>query len=238
MKIFLTTILLVINLFSQDINTNLELTLKEKEFIEKTHFNIAITKNWYPFSFEEDNNKALGISSEFWEIIVKKLNLKTSNTFFNSFDEQIKSFQSGKSDIIFSAGESESRKKFAYFSNEYLKFPISIVTKKDEHFIENIDDIINKKIAVGNNFTAHNLLKQKYPNFFRDSLSPTLKIISLFPLCKLFICSSKDLKKIFVVFRFSLFTIISQNSDDIPSALSLSSSKLIGYQFFVIATLK
>ena len=164
MKIFLTTILLVINLFSQDINTNLELTLKEKEFIEKTHFNIAITKNWYPFSFEEDNNKALGISSEFWEIIVKKLNLKTSNTFFNSFDEQIKSFQSGKSDIIFSAGESESRKKFAYFSNEYLKFPISIVTKKDEHFIENIDNIINKKIAVGNNFTAHNLLKEKYPN--------------------------------------------------------------------------
>ena len=164
MKIFLTTILLVINLFSQDINTNLELTLKEKEFIEKTHFNIAITKNWYPFSFEEDNNKALGISSEFWEIIVKKLNLKTTNTFFNSFDEQIKSFQSGKSDIIFSAGESESRKKFAYFSNEYLKFPISIVTKKDEHFIENIDDIINKKIAVGNNFTAHNLLKEKYPN--------------------------------------------------------------------------
>ena len=42
MKIFLTTILLVINLFSQDINTNLELTLKEKEFIEKTHFNILI----------------------------------------------------------------------------------------------------------------------------------------------------------------------------------------------------
>ena len=164
MKIFLTTILLVINLFSQDINTNIELTKQEKDFIEKTHFNVAITKNWYPFSFEEDNNKALGISSEFWEIIVKKLNLKTTNTFFNSFDEQIKSFQSKKSDIIFSAGESESRKKFAYFSNEYLKFPISIVTKKDEHFIENLDEIINKKIAVGNNFTVHNLLKEKYPN--------------------------------------------------------------------------
>lgn len=164
MKIFLTTILLVINLFSQDINTNIELTKQEKDFIEKTHFNVAITKNWYPFSFEEDNNKALGISSEFWEIIVKKLNLKTTNTFFNSFDEQIKSFQSKKSDIIFSTGESESRKNFAYFSNEYLKFPISIVTKKDEHFIENLDEIINKKIAVGNNFTVHNLLKEKYPN--------------------------------------------------------------------------
>ena len=164
MKIFLTTILLVINLFSQDINTNLELTLQEKEFIEKTHFNVAITKNWYPISFEKDKDKALGISSEFWEIIVNKLNLKTTNIFFKSFDEQIKSLQSGKSDIIFSIGESESRKKFAYFSNEYLKFPISIVTKKDENFIENIDEILDKKIAVGNNFTAHNLLKEKYPN--------------------------------------------------------------------------
>ena len=113
MKIFLTTILIVINLFSQDIDTNLQLTTQEKEFIEKTHFNVAITKNWYPISFEEDKDKALGISSEFWEIIVKKLNLKTTNTFFNSFDEQIKSLQSGKSDIIFSVGESESRKKFA-----------------------------------------------------------------------------------------------------------------------------
>ncbi|MFY9083901.1 ATP-binding protein [Aliarcobacter cryaerophilus] len=164
MKIFLTTILIVINLFSQDIDSNLELTPQEKEFIEKTHFNVAITKNWYPISFEGDKDKALGISSEFWEIIVNKLNLKTTNIFFKSFDEQIKSLQSGKSDIIFSVGESESRKKFAYFSNEYLKFPISIVTKKDEHFIENIDGILDKKIAVGNNFTAHNLLKEKYPN--------------------------------------------------------------------------
>ena len=164
MKIFLATILIVINLFSQDIDTNLQLTQQEKELIEKTHFNVAITKNWYPISFEEDKDKALGISSEFWEIIVNKLNLKTTNIFFKSFDEQIKSLQSGKSDIIFSIGESESRKKFAYFSNEYLKFPISIVTKKDENFIENIDEILDKKIAVGNNFTAHNLLKEKYPN--------------------------------------------------------------------------
>ena len=161
MKIFLTTILIVINLFSQDIDTNLQLTQQEKEFIEKTHFNVAITKNWYPISFEEDKDKdkALGISSEFWGVIVNKLNLKTTNIFFKSFDEQIKSLQSGKSDIIFSIGESESRKKFGYFSNEYLKFPISIVTKKDENFIENIDEILDKKIAVGNNFTAHNLLK-------------------------------------------------------------------------------
>ena len=115
MKIFLTTILIVINLFSQDIDTNLQLTQQEKRVYRKNSFQCCYHKNWYPISFEEDKDKALGISSEFWEIIVNKLNLKTTNIFFKSFDEQIKSLQSGKSDIIFSIGESESRKKFGYF---------------------------------------------------------------------------------------------------------------------------
>ena len=43
MKIFLTTILIIINLFSQDIDTNLQLTTQEKEFIEKE--TITVNKN-------------------------------------------------------------------------------------------------------------------------------------------------------------------------------------------------
>ncbi|MGE0052044.1 MAG: ATP-binding protein, partial [Arcobacter sp.] len=35
---------------------------------------------------------------------------------------------------------------------------------KDENFIENISIIKNKKIAIGNNFTAHDILKNKFPN--------------------------------------------------------------------------
>ena len=50
MKIFLTTILIVINLFSQDIDTNLQLTQQEKEFIEKTRVNVGFTKKFCPIS--------------------------------------------------------------------------------------------------------------------------------------------------------------------------------------------
>ncbi|PWE25658.1 ATP-binding protein, partial [Aliarcobacter skirrowii] len=64
-------------------------------------------------------------------------------------------------------------KDYALFSNKYLTFPISIVTKKDENFIENIYEIFDKKIAVGENFTAHNLLKEKYPNL---SLTPVASV--------------------------------------------------------------
>ncbi|WP_418184891.1 ATP-binding protein [Aliarcobacter vitoriensis] len=176
MKKFIITIFLFTNLFSQ----NIELTKEEQNFINNTNLRVSITTNWQPFSFTE-KEQPLGISYEYWKLIVEKLDLKTQNIFFNNFNKQLESLKNKESDIIFSVGETISRKEYAVFSNKYLSFPISIVTQKDENFIENIEQIINKKIAVGNNFTAHNLLKQNYPNLdliLVDSIKDGLELVS------------------------------------------------------------
>lgn len=108
-------------------------------------------------------NEAVGISSEYWNIIQKKLNLNTENKFFETFNEQLNSIKDNEFDVIYSAEEIPQRKEYAIFSKEYVKFPISIVTKNDENFIESISLIKDKKIAIGNNFTAHNILKNYFP---------------------------------------------------------------------------
>lgn len=169
MKFLIYTILLSTTLFSN----NIILTQEEEDFIKDKTFKISITTNWEPFSFKEKSDEPMGISYEYWKLIAEKLNLKTQNIFFTNFNKQLFSIKQKESDIIFSAGETSQRKDYALFSNKYLTFPISIVTKKDENFIENIDEIIDRKIAVGNNFTAHNLLKEKYPNL---SLTPVASV--------------------------------------------------------------
>ncbi|MDX4036629.1 ATP-binding protein [Aliarcobacter skirrowii] len=169
MKFLIYTILLSTTLFSN----NIILTQEEEDFIKDKTFKISITTNWEPFSFKENSDEPMGISYEYWKLIVEKLNLKTQNIFFTNFNKQLFSIKQKESDIIFSAGETSQRKDYALFSNKYLTFPISIVTKKDENFIENIYEIFDKKIAVGNNFTAHNLLKEKYPNL---SLTPVASV--------------------------------------------------------------
>ncbi|PWE22659.1 hypothetical protein DF188_01930 [Aliarcobacter skirrowii] len=169
MKFLIYTILLSTTLFSN----NIILTQEEEDFIKDKTFKISITTNWEPFSFKENSDEPMGISYEYWKLIVEKLNLKTQNIFFTNFNKQLFSIKQKESDIIFSAGETSQRKDYALFSNKYLTFPISIVTKKDENFIENIYEIFDKKIAVGENFTAHNLLKEKYPNL---SLTPVASV--------------------------------------------------------------
>ena len=146
-----------------DYKQKINLTNEEIEFIKEHTIKTSVSYNWEPFSFKS-GDKALGISSEYWNLITNKLNLKSENIFYDNFTAQLDSIKDKSADIIYSTGETSQRKEYAIFSKEYLNFPLSIVTKKDENFIENILSISNKKIAVGNNFTAHDILKNAYPD--------------------------------------------------------------------------
>jgi signal transduction histidine kinase len=163
--------------FKQQIN----LTSEELKFIKNNILKTSVSTAWEPFIYKSDNNEALGISAEYWDMIINKLNLKNKNIFYDTFTEQLKSIEDKKADLIFSIGETPQRKAYSIFSKEYARFPISIVTQKDENFIENFSSLKNKKIAIGNNFTAHNILKNTYPNMnfiLVNSVKEGLELVS------------------------------------------------------------
>jgi signal transduction histidine kinase len=167
--------------YYRNFKQTITLTKEEEDFIKNNKIKVSVSNSWEPFTFKSKNEDAIGISSEYWNLIAKKLNLNTQNTFYETFKQQLESINKKEMDIIYSAGETPQRKEYAIFSKEYAKFPISIVTKKDENFIENISVIKNKKIAIGNNFTAHNILKNEYPelNFILvDSIKEGLELVS------------------------------------------------------------
>jgi len=140
------------------------LTKDEKEFIKNNIINISISENWYPFSFWSKENEIKGISPEIWEILSKKAKLKTKYNFTDIFNEELNSIDKKTNDVIFSAGKEKERKNYSIHTKPYASFPISIVTLKDENFIENMEFLFNKKILVKNNSTIHKMLKEKYPN--------------------------------------------------------------------------
>ena len=159
----------------------ISLTSEEKDFLQKNKIKISVSNAWEPFTFKSKNNEPIGISAEFWKLIASKLDLKYENIFFETFNQQIDSIKNKESDLIYSVGETANRKEFSLFTKEYAKFPISIVTKKDENFIENISALHKKKIAVGNNFTAHNIIKNRYPDMeliLVNSVKEGLELVS------------------------------------------------------------
>ncbi len=153
----------IINKKYQYYKESFVLTEEEKEFINNTPLKIASSKNWKPFNFQNSNGQASGISNEVWKLIAKKTNIKAEYIFYNEFTDMLNSIKNKKTDITCSVGKTKDREKYSVFTKPYIKFPLSIVTLKDENFIEDINYLLDKKIAVGKNFTAHKMLKEKYP---------------------------------------------------------------------------
>lgn len=141
------------------------LTSDEKLFIDKTEIHAATTTNWYPFAYvDEKSETPSGIGHDFWQLIVNQAGLTSYTSQFNSFAKELEAIKNHQKDIIYSAGITEDRLKYALFSKPYASFPISIATSKDEHFIQSVEQLSDKRIAVGRNFTAHKMMEAAYPD--------------------------------------------------------------------------
>jgi signal transduction histidine kinase/ABC-type nitrate/sulfonate/bicarbonate transport system substrate-binding protein len=161
-------------------DSKIYLSQEEKEFIQNTTLKVSVSKDFKPISFQNTNGTASGISTEYWEILAKKLGLNMKYKFEGVFSNQLKSIKEKQADIILSIGKTKERENYALFTDEYVSFPIAIATKNSENFIEDFSKVIDKKIAVGRNFTAHKLLIKKYPNInfiFVENIKDGLKLV-------------------------------------------------------------
>ena len=145
-------------------NTPLQLSNKEKDFINSRRFICISTGTWEPFNVLKEN-KLVGIGMDYWNFIKKELGLKDKCIIAKSFDEVLNAIKNKKADIVFAIGKTKDREKYALFSKPYNSFPIVIATRNDVGFIAEMSYLKDKIIAVGKNYTSTQLLKEHYPNF-------------------------------------------------------------------------
>ena len=138
-------------------------TKDEKEFIENTTINIISTNNWAPFNFIE--NKLLqGISIDFWNYVANKAKLSIKSKDTDIFNTALNEIKNKKADVLLASAQTKDRKEYAIFSNSYSILPIGIATLQDKNYIKDSKELLNKKIAVGLNYSSHKLLFEKHPN--------------------------------------------------------------------------
>jgi two-component system, NarL family, sensor histidine kinase EvgS len=147
-----------------DIREDIYFSEEERLFIDNTTIKTSSTKTWAPFNFTDNNDNLIGISVDFWKYIVDKANLKTELSPKDYFIEALDSIKNKESDIIIGTTKTDERLKYSIFSDTYMKSPLGIATLQDKNFIKDASELLDKKIAVGRNYSAHRLLEKKYPN--------------------------------------------------------------------------
>ena len=163
LKTFVNIVIFLIPMSMFAASATLNLTKKEKNFIESHQIRCISTGTWEPFNVLVDGHLE-GIGVDYWNFIKKKLGLKSTCKIAKNFDEVLSSIKNKKADLNFATGKTKDREKYALFSKPYSSFPIVIATRNDVGFISNMNFLKDKIITVGENYTATKLLKKYYPN--------------------------------------------------------------------------
>ncbi|QKJ23665.1 ABC transporter substrate-binding protein [Poseidonibacter lekithochrous] len=151
-------------IYNENIN-NINLTEKEKKYLkEKKNIIMCIDPNAMPFEKFDENGKHIGMTADYYDIF--RNNLKTDITVLKTktWSESLENVKTRKCDILSLARETSSRKNYLNFSVPYLNVPIVIATKLNVPFINNIEDIKNKRVGIVKGYSYAELLKNKYPN--------------------------------------------------------------------------
>lgn len=148
----------------QDDNINtLSFTSKEQDYIKnKKEITMCIDPNWMPYEGIE-NGKYIGIGAEYIKLFSKKLNIDFKLIKTKTWQESKENAKAKVCDILPLSSSSDKRKEFMHITRPHLQEAIVLVTKMNENFIVNLEELKNKKIGITNGYSIIKTFKLKYP---------------------------------------------------------------------------
>ncbi len=140
------------------------LTTEQKEYLKnKPLIKMCNIIDLRPIEFKEDN-KLQGINIDLINLISKKIDIQIENINTKDFNEAVNFLENKKCDILPVIAVDEKLKDIALFSNPILSYKLAIVTQSGKPVIQDINEVIDKKMAKREDCKFLGLLKNSYPN--------------------------------------------------------------------------
>jgi len=150
------------------------LTKEEKDWIRKHKaIKIGIDSNFAPFEFIDKKGAFKGITADYLKEMKRIINRtldKNSQIEFDiiknkTWNEIINMTKAKNIDMLSCIVETPQRSEYLDYTSVYLSFPMVIVTNKEIGFINNIEELKGRSVAVIDNYTPHEILS-KYKDIF------------------------------------------------------------------------
>lgn len=162
-KIILFFLLVTNFLMANETFDYIKLTPKEEAFLRNTKIKVITSNSWAPINMYNDKDQLAGIAIDFWNLIKKRAHIQSEIVTADNWNHVLDSIKDKKADITIGTSYDKNKLKYANFSSSYISFPIAFATLFDKRFIPNASFLEGKKVAVGENYSSHNILKEHYP---------------------------------------------------------------------------
>ena len=144
------------------INPTLTFTEKERDYLQQhPTLNVCMLNNYMPYSSYKEGHYE-GISCKLMHYLQESLPVKLKKIAVNSQDQALQLLKEKKCDIFPSFLPLETIPSSGT-TQSYDTQPLVIITTDNKHFINKVDKLTNRAVAVVENTPIYTLLKMHYP---------------------------------------------------------------------------
>ena len=141
------------------------LTETDKEWLSAhKELRLGVSLDWPPFEFTDDQGNYVGITSEYVNWLNQTLGIKMNPLTGLSWSEVLQAVQRGDIDLIPAIVKTKEREEHLIFTRPYLKVPLVVITRNDADYLESLDKLAGKKVAVIRGFLTRTILENKHPD--------------------------------------------------------------------------
>lgn len=143
---------------------SIDLTKIEQQYLDtKKEIRMCVDPNWMPLD-KIENGVHVGLAADYMKLFSRIINTPIKLVRTKSWNESIKKAKNRDCDIFSLASKTPERSLYMDFTTPYLELPIVIATKVGMPFIENLEQLENKKIGIVKGYSLIKRLKDEYPN--------------------------------------------------------------------------
>lgn len=154
------------NIYSRpDSNSDeINFTSEEKAFIaENKTIRVGIDRNWYPFDFVNNKGQHDGIAADYLNLLSQRLGLTFEVERNKDWPNTLRLMREDQLDMLAMAANTPERSLFASFTRPYMRSPMVIVTSQSVDFLDGVNGLQSKKVAVVKDYASHEWLKTQHP---------------------------------------------------------------------------
>jgi signal transduction histidine kinase/ABC-type nitrate/sulfonate/bicarbonate transport system substrate-binding protein len=143
----------------------LNLTDKEKAWL-KAHpvIRVGIDQNWAPIESIDEKGRYSGISASYLNLLEKRLGVHFEIDYSRRmWSDSQRAVQNKELDMLSCAAITEKQNNSLVFSHSYLKQSMVIVADSGVGYVNDLNDLNGKKVAVVRSYASEDFLRSHYP---------------------------------------------------------------------------
>jgi len=131
---------------------------------QKGSIKMCIDPSWMPFEHIDEEGKHVGMAADLIKLMQDRSGISISLIPTKNWEESLQKAKNRQCDILSLAMQTPERLKTMDFTTPYLTFPLVIATKNKEIFVDSLESIVDKKIALVKGYAFSEILKNRYPS--------------------------------------------------------------------------